>query len=183
MQRKWIAFFSMSGSEIYHVSHRLKKMPDLVVTNRKTLEGVNVQLLSKLPAEQLVVLPNKPTTEEYLTAINEVGTSDVLITLHGYLRIVPEVVCDTFEIINCHPGLITMYDELKGKDPQARAINHPTIGTVLHRVTAGVDEGPIISAASCDNVYFTETAITHKLKQMSEDLWIELLRKRFNIRA
>lgn len=183
MQRKWIAFFTMSGSEIYNVSRRLRRTPDLVVTNRQTLEGVNEKLLEKLSSGQLLILPNKPNTEEYFTAIAECGSSDVLITLHGYLRIVPSVVCDTFEIINCHPGLITLYPELKGKDPQARSTNHPTIGTVLHRVTAGVDEGPILSNASCDNVYFTEAAVTHKLKQLSENLWIEMLRKQLKISA
>jgi folate-dependent phosphoribosylglycinamide formyltransferase PurN len=181
MQRKWIAFFTMSGSEIYNVSHRLRRMPDLVVTNRTTLEGVNEKLLEKLSPDQLLMVPNKPTAEEYFTAIAETGSSDVLITLHGYLRIVPRIVCDTYEIINCHPGLITQYPELKGKDPQARSINYPTIGTVLHRVTAGVDEGPVLMNASCDNVYFNETTITHKLKQMSENLWIELLRKQFRL--
>lgn len=183
MQRKWIAFFTMSGSEILNVSRRLRRMPDVVVTNRTTLEGVNEHLLERLTPEQLVIVPNKPTTEEYFTAVAESGSSDVLITLHGYLRIVPRIVCDTFEIINCHPGLITLYPELKGKDPQARSINHPTIGTVLHRVTAGVDEGPVLSSASCDNMYFNEAAITHKLKQMSENLWIELLRKHLKIGA
>lgn len=181
MQRKWIAFFSMSGSEIYNVSRRLRRMPDLVVTNRASLEDVNIKLLEKLSPEQLVIIPNKPFVDEYLTAIEQVNSNDVLITLHGYLRIVPAVVCDNFEIINCHPGLISLYSELKGKDPQARSIEHPTIGTVLHRVTAGVDEGPILSSASCDNVYFNESSITHKLKQLSENLWIELLRKALKI--
>lgn len=183
MQRKWIAFFTMSGSEILNVSRRLRRMPDVVITNRTTLEGVNEKLLERLSPEKFVIIPNKPTAEEYFTAVAEAGSSDVLITLHGYLRIIPRVMCDTFEIINCHPGLITLYPELKGKDPQARSINYPTIGTVLHKVTAGVDEGPVLSSASCDNMYFNEDAITHKLKQMSENLWIELLRKQLKIGA
>jgi len=183
MQRPWVAFFSMSGSEIYNVSRRLRRTPDVVVTNKTSFEDVNVQLLEQLLPGQLVVVPNKPNIDEYLTAIEQAKSSHALITLHGYLRIIPGVICNNFEIINCHPGLITLYNELKGKDPQARSINYPIIGTVLHGVTAGVDEGPIISSASCDNVYFTETAITHKLKQMSEDLWIELLRKKLRIGA
>lgn len=183
MQRKWVAFFTMSGSEILNVSRRLRRMPDVIATNRTSLEGVNEQLLERLRPEQFVLVPNKPTAEEYFTAIAEAGDGDVLVTLHGYLRIVPRIVCDTFDIVNCHPGLITLYPELKGKDPQARSINHPVIGTVLHQVTAGVDEGPVLLSASCDNMYFNEAAITHKLKQMSENLWVELLRKQFTIHA
>ena len=42
-----------------------------------------------------------------------------LITLHGYLRIIPENICKQCKhIYNGHPGLINMYPELKGKDPQ-----------------------------------------------------------------
>lgn len=70
---------------------------------------------------------------------------------------------------------------MRGKDPQRRAINHATIGTVLHRVTAGVDEGPILTSASCYNKWKTEEGVTEKLKEMSAALWIDLLRKQYSI--
>ena len=57
----------------------------------------------------------------------------------------PPGVCDAFEIYNGHPGLITKYPELKGKDPQERSFKqYETAGAVLHKVTAGVDEGDVI---------------------------------------
>jgi folate-dependent phosphoribosylglycinamide formyltransferase PurN len=182
-KKRWVAFFSMSGSEIYNVSRMLGRFPDAVVTNRTTLEGVHQELLDVLEPHQLIMIPNRPSVEEYDTAIRDVGVkpTETLVTLHGYLRIVPSSVCDVYEIINCHPGQIKKYPELKGKDPQRRAINHSTIGTVLHRVTAGVDEGPILSSASCFNKWNTEEGVTHKLKELSAHLWIDLLRKEYSI--
>lgn len=184
MIKKWIAFFSMSGSEICNLSLRLKRSPDLVITNRSNLEGVDLRLFDLIDvSKQLILLPNKPTTEEYFTAIEHVSLEDLLITLHGYLRILPEEVCNRFAILNGHPGLITTYPELKGKDPQRRCINHSIIGTVIHRVTAGVDEGPIISSNSCDNVFYNVAIITKRLKHMSESLWVDTLRKQYNLQS
>ena len=70
-----------------------------------------------------------------------------IITLHGWLRIMPPEICNRYEIYNGHPGLITKYPELKGKDPQMRAWegDYEFCGSVLHRVTEGVDEGEIIN--------------------------------------
>ena len=71
---------------------------------------------------------------------------NAIVTLHGWLRIVPPYVCERSKIYNGHPGLITKYPELKGKDPQEKAfkLKHKTIGCVLHKVSAGVDEGKIV---------------------------------------
>lgn len=174
--RRWVAFFSMTGSEIYNVSRTLQRVPDAIVTNRQDFEGVHDDLLSLFEPHQVVMIPDRPSVEEYETAIGD--SADLLVTLHGYLRIVPAPICEKYEIINCHPGLITTYPELKGKDPQKRAVDHPVIGTVLHRVTAGVDEGPVIANASCDNLYHTVDGVTHQLKYMSYKLWVELLRNK-----
>ncbi len=181
--KRWVAFFSMSGSEIYNISQALGKFPDAVVTNRTHIDGVHQDLLDVLSPGQLIMIPNRPKVEEYDTAIREasVKPTETLVTLHGYLRIIPASICDVYEIINCHPGQIKKYPELRGKDPQRRAINHPTIGTVLHRVTAGVDEGPILTSASCYNKWKTEEGVTDRLKEMSAKLWIDLLRKQYSI--
>ena len=72
------------------------------------------------------------------------------ITLHGWLNIVPKEICEEYKIFNGHPGYITKYPELKGKDPQIRAYEgikagkYSTAGAVIHKVTAGVDEGRVI---------------------------------------
>ena len=33
MDKKWICFFSQTGSEIVEVSKRLKRLPDFIITN------------------------------------------------------------------------------------------------------------------------------------------------------
>ncbi len=177
---KWVTLFSMSGSEICNVSEQLGRFPDLVITNKHTFENIDTRLLDHMNNKQLVVVPNKPTTQEYMTALDIIGASplDSLITLHGYLRVIPPDICNMYNIINGHPGLITTYPELKGKDPQARAVHHPIIGSVIHQVTAGVDEGPVINAVSCDNIYHTIHGVTQQLKQLSQKLWVEFLSTR-----
>lgn len=172
----------MSGSEIYNVSRRLNRSPDLIITNRSDLEGVDVRLLNLIDiSKQLIMLPNRPTVKEYLTALHQIEDEHALVTLHGYLRILPEIVCNKFHILNGHPGLITTYPELKGKDPQRRSVNYPIIGTVIHQVTAGVDEGPVVANNSDNNTFHNEQRVTARLKQLSEDLWVETLKKQYNL--
>ena len=177
--RSWITFFSMTGSKIYNVSRKLRRKPDVIVTNKTSLEGIVPELLSLVDSNRIVMIPNRPSVDEYEIAINDIVkiSKNPLITLHGFLRVVPPEICEKYDIINCHPGLITEYPELKGKDPQKRAVDYPVIGTVLHRVTAGVDEGPVVASDSCDNLYRSVDSVTCKLKHMSEKLWIDLLHK------
>ena len=94
------------------------------------------------------------------------------------MNIVPADICNEFKIYNGHPGLINYYPELKGKDPQERAwesiINYQFVGSVIHRVTAGVDEGPIIcyqkvNSSSCISLVSTFSI----LKLTSLDSWID----------
>jgi len=102
-QRPWIAFFSQTGSEIVNISKALGKEPDLIVTNerpdhlRKINEGI----------ELCYMMPNKPTLADYKNILS--AYENPLITLHGWLRIVPEEIANEYEIYNGHPGLITLY--------------------------------------------------------------------------
>lgn len=182
--KKWITFFSQSGSEICNIAKKLKRVPDLIITNRESLEhpkSVHAQIYHHI--DKLVFLPKSPTVAEYNTAIKllDVPTEDILITLHGYLRILPAAVCKKYEIINGHPGLINVYPELKGKDPQDRAVGYPLIGSVLHRVTEVVDDGEIIASSSCDNYYNNAYTISLKLKSLSHKLWIDFLSDKFKL--
>lgn len=182
--KKWVAFFSKTGNEILNVSRCIGRFPDIIVTNQRTLENVDVDLLKEYTGDRIVIVPNRPSSSDYQLAIKQCNfkyIDDVLITLHGFLRIVPADICEQFTIINCHPGLITLYPELKGFDPQRRAVNYPFIGTVLHHVTSGVDEGPIISSAQLANWSYDEVGVTHTLKILSRDLWVELLSKKYKI--
>ena len=174
-QRPWIAFFSQTGREIVNLQDALGRVPDLIVTNdrpdhlRTINEGIEVCL----------ELPNKPTLEDYENILSEY--ENPLITLHGWLRIVPEEIANKYEVYNGHPGLITLYPDLKGKDPQVKAweARYKTIGSVIHKVTAGVDEGPVIMERAFNLERLLSLDDTFRiLHNISTDLWIKFLRER-----
>lgn len=174
--KKHIAFFSQTGSEIVNIAKHRNRWPDLVVTNKQDIEDVNQELLDNC-INKLVIIPNKPSIEEYETAIEQINepTNNVVITLHGYLRIFPKEICDKYNIYNGHPGAIHLYSELKGKDPQERALKYPKIGAVIHKVTADLDEGPIIGVVDKTNKYNSTAEITKALKELSLALWLTKL--------
>ena len=112
---KWYTLFSQTGSEICEVSKKINRWPDMILCNKQDdLESINGELFSNAP---IIFTGNRPTVDEYLAYIPE----DALVTMHGWLRIVPGEVCDRRTIYNGHPGLITKWPELKGKDPQDKA--------------------------------------------------------------
>ena len=174
-QRPWIAFFSQTGSEIVNISKALGREPDLIITNERPdhLRQINEGI------ELCYLMPNKPTLEDYENILS--AYENPLITLHGWLRIVPEEIADQYEIYNGHPGLITLYPDLKGKDPQMKAFeaNYKTIGSVIHRVTAGVDEGPVIMerAFTFERLPMLST-IYEVLHNISTELWLKFFRER-----
>ena len=134
---KWIAFFSQTGSEIADISESLGRWPDVIVTNDRPEHLRTID--ERIEKKGYFTWANKPSEEDYISLLE--AYPDAIVTLHGWLRIVPEYVCERSKIYNGHPGLITKYPELKGKDPQVRAFEskHKTMGCVLHKVVAGVD--------------------------------------------
>ena len=111
----WIAFFSQTGSEIVNISEKIGRWPDLIVTNRESgFDKINSKISERLNAgkQRMLLVEKKPSVQRYHEAIRD-GS---VVTLHGWLRIVPEEICDKYEIYNGHPGLITEYPELKGKE-------------------------------------------------------------------
>ncbi len=171
----WIAFFSQTGSEIANLAESLGRWPDRIITNDRPdhLRSIDPRIEKK----GYFTMSNKPTLEEYEDLL--VYFPESLITLHGWLRVVPPSICEKHGIYNGHPGLITEYPELKGKDPQIRAYEakHDVMGCVLHKVTAGVDEGKIISEERFNAWRISKDEMFKALKQRSEYLWIHFLRK------
>lgn len=174
MIRPWIAFFSQTGSEIVEVSKLLGRWPDMIVTNERPehLRKIHPALEDK----HLVFVENKPTDEELSMVLSQYGNP--LVTLHGWLRIMPPYICNRFEIYNGHPGLITEYPELKGKDPQQKAfdLGLEFSGCVIHEVTEGVDEGRILRSRKVSIKGLEIGELFHILHQISISLWVDFLK-------
>lgn len=172
-ERPWIAFFSQTGSEIVEVSRRLRRTPDLIITNKRPadLRTINEELEGKV-----FFLSNKPDLQEIKKALSVYNNP--LITLHGWLRIMPEEICNEYEIYNGHPGLISRYPELKGKDPQMRTWqgDYDTAGCVIHKVTGEVDAGEIILEQETSIRLLNLTELFHILHNISIELWVKFLK-------
>lgn len=181
----WKAFFSQSGSEIYEVSTRIGRFPDAIITNKSTedMDKINPYLLEKA-FDKIVFIPKKPSIEEYKEAIRK---TDV-VTLHGFLRILPPEICSRYKIFNGHPGLITRFPELKGKDPQKKVwwkhadTPYKLHGHVIHKVVPEVDAGEVVSAKEfyCDNIYTEFSQLDEyiaRLHKLAIENWVEFIKK------
>jgi len=169
----WIAFFSQSGTEIQNIISHTGKIPAAIITNRQDDEGLNT-FLKQAKSEgkfNWVTLPKNPELKDYKKALKPF--KNPLITLHGYLRIIPKEICKKYKIFNLHPGLITLHPELKGKDPQIRAIEagHNTAGAVIHKVTPVVDDGEIIASHAINIAFLDKVDILNKLHALGSVMW------------
>ena len=78
-------------------------------------------------------------------------------------------------IYNGHPGLINMYPELKGKDPQERIKPYMSlIGSVVHKVTPEVDAGEIVNNVAVKNNRYDYYNI---LRETSLEAWEQFFEK------
>ena len=175
MQKKWVALFSQTGSEICEIADKIGRWPDLIITNHRPKHLRTID--KRIPEELLRWTENKPLVHEYRWLLSDL--EDPVITLHGWLRIMPPEICERYSIFNGHPGLITEYPELKGKDPQVRAheAKHPVAGAVLHRVTAGVDEGKVLMEERFNAWNLELNELFHILKDRSIYMWIIFLKR------
>lgn len=174
-KRVWIAFFSQTGAEIADIAESLGRWPDRIITNDRPDHLRTID--SRIEEKGYFTFSNKPTLEEYEEAL--FYFPEAIITLHGWLRIMPPEICEKFMIYNGHPGLITEYPELKGKDPQIRAFEakHPVAGAVLHKVVAGVDEGRIILQERFNTFNLELDDLFRILRDRSLYMWCKFLRR------
>lgn len=173
---QWIAFFSQTGSEIVNVSKEIRRKPDLIITNNLD-ETTYDSGIKDLGSE--IKIGKHDELMDYLRQQETFRPIGTMITLHGYLRILPKDICEEYNIINGHPGLINQYPELKGKDPQVRAWEgrYENIGSVVHKVTPEVDEGEVKVAVWCTNTASSLDEMYGLLKRTSLQSWISLLKK------
>lgn len=175
MGKPWIAFFSQTGGEIADIAESLGKWPDRIYTNERPEHLREID--DRIVKNGFYTLPNRPSLEDYEDFL--VYFPEAIITLHGWLRIMPPEICEKHNIFNGHPGLITKYPELKGKDPQIRAFEgkYSTVGAVLHKVTAGVDEGEILMSEEVNAFNLSIDDIFRILKDRSLYMWCNFLNK------
>lgn len=171
--RKWIALCSRTGTEIYSLAKKINRKPDLLIY----YSNVKHDLIPEIkldPEIKIVYLSRRPETETYKKYLGTPGSS--LITLHGWMYIIPEGICTLYDIVNLHPGDIVTFPELKGKDPQQKAyeLNLPTSGAVIHKVIPEVDEGTIYSVSDKVNIQgLSLEEVYKKLRKVSIDLWVD----------
>jgi folate-dependent phosphoribosylglycinamide formyltransferase PurN len=172
--RKWFAFFSHTGSEILNLSKELGTVPDRVITNKSPDDDdINKELIKSI--NEVHYTTSRPTVSDYDRLL--LNCKDCVCTLHGWMRIIPKSICTEYDMYNLHPGLITKYPELRGKDPQSRVDeSYGDIGLVVHKVTEGVDEGEILIESSCSNKYYNEKQVTERLHGMALDAWVDFFK-------
>jgi len=176
--RTWIAFFSQTGTEINNLSKAIDIYPDVIVSNKQDTTDVNKDLVAitafrehKLNRTIWCTLPQKPVAEDYIKVLSHFHNP--VITLHGYLRIIPKEVCEKYEIYNLHPGLIDKYPSLKGFNPQERAFRdgYKLAGCVIHRVVPEVDAGEILLSQGISIEAKTLKEVYDSLHDVALDLW------------
>ena len=179
MDNKWIAFFSQTGAEIADISENLGRWPSRIITNKRPEELRTID--SRIIEHGYLELPNKPSIKDYEEVFQYYDNPTI--TLHGWLRIMPEEICKTYNIFNGHPGLITEYPELKGKDPQVRTFEgikegkYNVAGAVLHKVIPEVDEGKIIAEERFGAWDLSLDELFRILKDRSLYMWVNFLKK------
>jgi len=174
-KREWVAYFSQTGAEIADICESIGRWPTRIITNKRpdNLRTIDPRIIEQGYLE----MSNKPTKKEYLEVLQYFN--DPIITLHGWLRVLPPKVCNSYEIYNGHPGLITEYPELKGKDPQVRAFEgkYEVAGAVIHKVIAGVDEGRVIMEERFNAFDLSLDDLFRILRDRSLYMWTNFLKK------
>lgn len=178
LKQDWCVFISQTGTEVIDIAREVNCLPGLIVTNN----------LKKVPKANLdffelhgVSIQTVPFRTAAIDLLKPEFLNKSLITLHGFLRIIPAMFLDAYKgkIYNGHPGLITKYEELKGKDPQVRAWegNYPEVGSVVHKVTAGVDEGEVLAYTSTKNTAKSLNEMYNLLRGTSLEVWTSFLKE------
>ena len=177
---KWYSLFSHTGKETEAVWNLLKDKLHLeaAITNNNAYEG---------PLPYIKLISGKYVNEWLMEPGNvEPGS---IITLNGYMRIIPAEVLEYLASINCkvyniHPAPIQIYPDLRGKDPQEalyaglQSGKYSFIGAVIHKVDAGVDTGEIVHWQTRMPVDIrTKDDLYGALHAMGTAMWVEFFRE------
>lgn len=171
--KSWYVFISQTGSEVKSISELCCIKPKMIISNN--LGKISKDVLSWIQKEKITLysLPSKPSISDYK---NIKIPKDSLITLHGYLRLLPKEFCLEYEnIYNGHPALINVYPELKGLNKQEDIFYHkekyPLCGSVIHKVTPELDAGEIVIFEQTENTCNSLDEAYLLLRQTSLKTW------------
>ena len=176
----WVTFFSQTGSEIVELSKSIGRKPDLLVTNNfedkiKFHPGIRELGVTIMSAKHDMIM-------NYFRNQVVYNVPQTLISLHGYLRILPADICEKYEVYNGHPGAITLFPELKGKDPQEKVWQdndkYNIIGSVGHKCTAELDDGDVLKSVYVRNRNYTREDLYASLKMTSLSAWNFFLKEK-----
>jgi folate-dependent phosphoribosylglycinamide formyltransferase PurN len=186
MERKWYSLFSHTGSETraLRLSEQVPVRLEAAITNNWDYSGDLASLGTKLYR-----LASKDDINWMLKQPHLVEDNS-LITLNGYMGIVPADVLDNLrsrgcKVYNIHPAPIQLYPELRGKDPQERMYEgiqkreYTYIGVVIHEVDAGVDTGKIVHwILQLADHSMTKDELYERLHEMGTQAWESFFRER-----
>lgn len=180
---KWYSLFSHTGSETEALQKLLGGEVELkvAITNNSKYEG-------PLPCIRLVLAKD---INEWLMEPGNVEPGSI-VTLNGYMRIIPEEVIDYLHSIGCrllniHPAPIQLYPDLRGMDPQERLYEgirsgkYQYIGAVIHNVDAGVDTGSLVNwSLELADPSMTKAELYQHLHDVGTKLWLEVFKEVVN---
>lgn len=187
MVNKWCGLFSHTGKELETLAsmdHEFDLRLGVVITNNSNYNGKFMQ-----PGFNCYRAPNTKWINALLKQ-PEVVKRNSLVTLNGYMGILPEDVLDSLhargcKVYNIHPAPIQLYPELRGKDPQERMYEgiqnrqYSYIGVVIHEVDAGVDTGKIVHwIVEMADHGMTKTELYQRLHELGTRAWEAFFRER-----
>ena len=179
-KQRWCALYSQTGSELYEITKNIQRIPNIIITNSQkefnSIHNLIGNIIGTHLDRTIYFFSKKPRIEDYRRVFRKFD----LITLHGWLNIIPPEICNKFEIYNGHPGLISTFPQLKGFNPQERAYNLKLkeSGSVIHRVTAEVDAGEILMEKKINIEGLSLKDIICKLHDTSINLWCDFLKEK-----
>lgn len=189
MVNKWYGLFSHTGKELETLAlasydYNWGLHLDTAITNNSAYEGT-----LHLKGVKMYKLASFKDVN-WLLKQSQVVEDHSLITLNGYMGIVPSDVLRNLELRGCkvyniHPAPIHLYPELRGKDPQERMYQgiqnreYNFIGVVIHEVDAGVDTGKIVHwILQMADPSMTKDELYERLHELGTQAWISFFSER-----
>lgn len=175
MAKTWIAFFSDEGNEIVELVKRLKRYPDLIVTNERK-PGVRTIVSELKESGTLVTIPTNPTTEHYGEVLDYYDSP--LISLHNWSEEVPTEIIKKGSIFKMQTVLETKYPEIKIEEGFEKSLKGKNLamGCMLCKLRESADKNKIVSEVKFNGFQITKQQYIETIADRSEYLWHNFLK-------